>query len=437
MNQETFYIPSEMEYFFRDNNVLLVSANPVGWAIIDRESAEIVQALPKECLLSKQDILEELKKQKYEDADLEDIIEFLRNLKDSYVITDQKMTGEQTDRPLKIGGVFIETTSQCNLRCKHCYLSAADSLENELSTDEIISIVHQLEPPAVVALSGGEPLMRNDIIPLLQQFAQEGYRCSLLTNATLITPSIAVQIKEAKRATVQVSLESFDKNVHESIRGKNTFEQTMEGIRNLMGAGCRLRLSFTPTKLNIDTFEDYVTQARALGIRAIHVCTYTPQGRGNKNQDSLRLDEHQLFEFQILLKKLSKKVQILGDLPSMLDLNRVGYSWDSCPLAGNIHIISDGTIYPCEICCDEYFALGNIRKMTLQEALESPIMCKMHQNSRERINIIPECKECIWRHMCGGGCMVLSYLDTKEINHVDYYCNLRKYWFERLHWDNH
>ena len=57
MNQETFYIPSEMEYFFRDNNVLLVSANPVGWAIIDRESAEIVQALPKECLLSKQDIL--------------------------------------------------------------------------------------------------------------------------------------------------------------------------------------------------------------------------------------------------------------------------------------------------------------------------------------------------------------------------------------------
>lgn len=211
----------------------------------------------------------------------------------------------------------------------------------------------------------------------------------------------------------------------------------MEGIRNLMGAGCRLRLSFTPTKLNIDTFEDYVTQARALGIRAIHVCTYTPQGRGNKNQDSLRLDEHQLFEFQILLKKLSKKVQILGDLPSMLDLNRVGYSWDSCPLAGNIHIISDGTIYPCEICCDEYFALGNIRKMTLQEALESPIMCKMHQNSRERINIIPECKECIWRHMCGGGCMVLSYLDTKEINHVDYYCNLRKYWFERLHWDNH
>lgn len=437
MNQETFYIPSEMEYFFRDNNVLLVSANPVGWAIIDRESAEIVQALPKECLLSKQDILEELKKQKYEDADIEDIIEFLRNLKDSYVITDQNMTGEQTDRPLKIGGVFIETTSQCNLRCKHCYLSAADSLENELSTDEIISIVHQLEPPAVVALSGGEPLMRNDIIPLLQQFAQEGYRCSLLTNATLITPSIAVQIKEAKRATVQVSLESFDKNVHESIRGKNTFEQTMEGIRNLMDAGCRLRLSFTPTKLNIDTFEDYVTQARALGIRAIHVCTYTPQGRGNKNQDILRLDEHQLFEFQILLKKLSKKVQILGDLPSMLDLNRVGYSWDSCPLAGNIHIISDGTIYPCEICCDEYFALGNIRKMTLQEALESPIMCKMHQNSRERINIIPECRECIWRHMCGGGCMVLSYLDTKELNHVDYYCNLRKYWFERLHWENH
>lgn len=436
MKQETFYIPQEMECFFKDENALVVSANPVGWAIIDRESAELLQSLPRGRKLSRQELFIELKKRDFNDDYIESIIKLLRELKNSYVVIEQKMDGEQTNRQLKIGGVFIETTSQCNLRCKHCYLSAADSLKNELTTEEIINIVHQLEPPSVVALSGGEPLMRSDTISLLQQFSQEGYRCSLLTNATLVTPSIATEIKKAKRATVQVSLESFDKNIHESIRGKDTFERTMNGIHNLIDAGCRLRLSFTPTKLNIDTFEDYVEQTKALGIRAIHVCTYTPQGRGNKNQDSLRLDKRQLFEFQILLKKLSKKIQILGDLPSMLDLNRVGYSWDSCPLAGNIHIISDGTIYPCEICCNEYFALGNIRTMTLQEALESPMMCKMHKNSRERIDIIPECKKCIWRHMCGGGCMVLSYLDTQDLNKVDYYCELRKYWFEKLLWDS-
>lgn len=437
MNQETFYIPSEMEYFFKDDNALLVTADPVGWAIIDQDSAKNIQLLPKDCMLSKQDIVEFFRCNKYEDNYIENFIELLSKLKDSYVITSKKKTGEQTNRPLKIGGIFIETTSQCNLRCKHCYLSAAEPANNELTTEEIINIVHQLEPPSVVALSGGEPLMRSDTIPLLQQFAKEGYRCSLLTNATLITPSVAKEIKKAKRATVQVSLESFDKHIHESIRGKNTFELTMEGIHNLLDAGCRLRLSFTPTKLNVDTFEDYVMQTKALGIRAIHVCTYTPQGRGDKNQDSLRLDENQLFEFQMLLKKLSKSIQILGDLPSMLDIKRVGYRWDSCPLAGNIHVISDGTIYPCEICCDDHFALGNIRTITLQEALESPIMCKMHENSRNRINIIAECKKCIWRHMCGGGCMVLSYLDNKDVNCVDYYCKLRKYWFERLLWDSH
>ena len=356
MKQETFYIPEEMECYFRDNDVLMVSADPPGWAVVDGESAEIVRSLPKERPLSAQEISEELKKRQYEEDDIEDFLEFLRRLKSSYVITNNAEAGEETNRPLQVGGVFIETTSQCNLRCRHCYLSAADSKENELTTEEIISIVHQLEPPAPVALSGGEPLMRKDMIHLLQQFAQEGYRCSLLTNATLVTPSVAAEIKKAKRTTVQVSLESFDKDIHESIRGKDTFEQTMEGLRNLINAGCRLRLSFTPTKFNIDTFEDYVTQARALGIRAVHVCTYTPQGRGNQNQDSLRLEEKQLFDFQILLKKLTKKIQILGDLPSMLDIKRVGYRWDSCPLAGSIHITSDGTIYPCR-CRKPYKAL--------------------------------------------------------------------------------
>jgi sulfatase maturation enzyme AslB (radical SAM superfamily) len=268
MNRETFYVPSEIEYFYRDDNVLVVTANPVGWAIVNHESADILKALSKDKALTVKDLTTELQKYvKHVDKKIEELLNFLRALKDSYIILDDKTDGEQTNRLLKIGGVFIETTSQCNLRCKHCYLSAADSLENELTTNEIIDIVHQLSSPAVVALSGGEPLMRDDTISLLQQFAHEGYRCSLLTNATLITPDIASEIKKAKRATVQISLESFDKDVHESIRGKNTFDLTMEGIHNLLHASCRLRLSFTPTKLNIDTFEDYVDKAKALGIR--------------------------------------------------------------------------------------------------------------------------------------------------------------------------
>ncbi|MCX8131611.1 MAG: radical SAM protein [Clostridia bacterium] len=439
MKKETFFISSEMQVFKnkeQEDRVLVVSADPVGWAVLDTDGLDILNLFPRDRVLTGEEISLLLKGIGYETDDIGVALELLQNLKESFIVTDEKTCGEQTNKELKIGGIFLETTSQCNLRCKHCYLSAADIQKNELTTDEIIDIVHQLSPPSIVALSGGEPLMRPDVIPLLHKFSEEGYRCSLLTNATLVDIGTAREIKKARRTTVQVSLESFDKEIHEKIRGEHTFDKTMEGICNLVEVGCRVRLSFTPTKLNVHTFEDYVEQCRELGIRAIHVCTYTPQGRGDKNKSSLRLDHHQLFDFQVLLKKLSKRIQILGDLPSMLDINRVGYRWDCCPLAGNIHITSDGTIYPCEICCDEYFKIGNIRNMTLKEALESDMMCMMRKNSRERINIIPECASCIWRHMCGGGCMVLSYLDHKEINVTDYYCELRKHWFKHLLWQS-
>lgn len=80
--------------------------------------------------------------------------------------------------------------------------------------------------------------MHNDTISLLQQFAHEGYRCSLLTNATLITSDIASEILKAKRVMEQVSLELFDKNVHESTRGKHNFDLTMKGIHNLQRCQC-------------------------------------------------------------------------------------------------------------------------------------------------------------------------------------------------------
>ena len=108
--------------------------------------------------------------------------------------------------------------------------------------------------------------------------------------------------------------------------------------------------------------------------------------------------------------------------------------WDKCPLAGSIHIGYDGSIYPCEIAAVNKMIIGNIKTDRLSDALNSERAKVFIQNSSQRIELIGECKECEWKHFCGGGCMVLSLAQNDEINTTDYLCACRKEWFERILW---
>src|SRR6056300_875227 len=92
-----------------------------------------------------------------------------------------------TNRPL----VVWNTTNRCNLRCKHCYISAEDRrYGNELTTEEaeeFITDLGEMEAP-VLLFSGGEPLIREDLFHLGRYGTDKGLRVVLSTNGTLITP---------------------------------------------------------------------------------------------------------------------------------------------------------------------------------------------------------------------------------------------------------
>ena len=147
------------------------------------------------------------------------------------------------------------------------------------------------------------------------------------------------------------------------------------------------------------------------------------------------MEQGELIEFQKEVEKASKTMEIMGNLPETLDLLRVGYLWDKCPLGGSIHVGYDGSIYPCEIAANQKMIIGNVRDMALGEALNSEKARMFIDNSRERIEKIEECLECEWKHFCGGGCMVLSLSENDEINSKDYLCGCRKFWLETLIWE--
>ncbi|WP_243678922.1 radical SAM protein [Vulcanisaeta distributa] len=133
-----------------------------------------------------------------------------------YVKNDREFT--DISRPL----IFWNITYRCNLKCIHCYINAIQGLSrDELTTEEALRVVddaHELRTPLLI-ISGGEPLIREDITDVMRRANDYGIKVSLSTNGTLITRDWALKLKELNVQYVGISIDSPIPEVHDKIRG--------------------------------------------------------------------------------------------------------------------------------------------------------------------------------------------------------------------------
>lgn len=174
---------------------------------------------------------------------------------------------------------------RCNLRCVHCYAHSTDiAYTGELTHEEGIKLIDDLTAfgSPVLLFSGGEPLMRPDIFELVEYARKQGMRAVLSTNGTLITPEVAVRLKEFGLSYVGVSLDGLEE-VNDRFRGvKNAFNLALEGIRNCRQAGIKVGLRFTMNRRNVQDIPgifDLLYQERIPRICFYHL-VYA--GRGTK-----------------------------------------------------------------------------------------------------------------------------------------------------------
>ncbi len=146
-------------------------------------------------------------------------------------------------------------TQACNLKCIHCYAHAVErSKERELTTKEAQNMIDDLsafEAP-VLLFSGGEPLMRRDLVTLAHYAVDKGMRAVISTNGTLITKEKARKLKDVGLSYVGVSLDGMEE-VNDHFRGKKgAFKDAMLGIRNCQDVGLKVGLRFTINRMNVD-----------------------------------------------------------------------------------------------------------------------------------------------------------------------------------------
>ena len=120
-------------------------------------------------------------------------------------------------------------TNRCNLRCSHCYQEDYSG-SNELDfdglkwiTDEIINTLAQWGKKGDIAITGGEPLLKEEVFPLINYLESfdEVASVDILSNGTLINESIVERIQDLNKIRcVQISLDGASAGSNDAIRGK-------------------------------------------------------------------------------------------------------------------------------------------------------------------------------------------------------------------------
>jgi len=172
----------------------------------------------------------------------------------------------------KLGLTLVwELTSRCNLQCQFCYVPQQSS---ELNHNEIIKLYDKIPKLAKqkitdIILTGGEPLLRNDLFDIIAFFIQKGHKIDICSNGTLINAEIAKALAKCVKE-ISISLHGVSNNTYVNMGNHvGTFEKILFGLEYLHNNDVEIHLIFVPNKYNFQEIFDVVKLASKLKVHSL------------------------------------------------------------------------------------------------------------------------------------------------------------------------
>ena len=282
---------------------------------------------------------------------------------------------------IPLSGHF-ELTSQCNLRCKHCYTMFTK--EDKLSTRDVFNIIDQMKAVGTLGLvlTGGEIFARKDIVEILRYLYEKKFVLRLNTNGIYIDEDMVSKIKEFTNIyRIHISLYSADHKVHDNITNqKGSFEKTLNAIKLLKKAGFTIRINCSLMQFNKDSYKQIKTDiGDKLGIEVHYDPFIYPKDDGSTSNMFQTFNDEQVEEFDIFQ---NRKIDKEEKKPKLC---KAGFSFFS--------ITEDGGLYPClkmKRCYTN--PLGNLTKTTFSDIWYNSDKIKLVRSSLD--NKLRDCSVC-------------------------------------------
>ncbi len=264
-----------------------------------------------------------------------------------------------TKRPLVIS---YETTLSCNCNCLHCDLGGGIKDEKQISPDDYACITRLLQP-VVVQISGGEPLLRKDIVDIAKAIKQSSRHVYLIfvTNGSLLNKENYLELKEAGVNQFSVSLDFPDQRHNQFRQKPGLYEHLEKTLPQLASFGFHnIILNSVITKTNLMDIIPLAYKAQEWHV-SISYSIYTPRRTGSREYcidteedlDVLRNTMRQIIE----LKKQSDTITNLHSIfQDTLKFIEQGYFMKNCGAGTGFLVINpSGILIPCSLCRDKEF----------------------------------------------------------------------------------
>jgi MoaA/NifB/PqqE/SkfB family radical SAM enzyme len=257
-----------------------------------------------------------------------------------------------TQRPLAIS---LEVTLSCNCNCRHCDLGGIVQNEKRLTPREYAELIHHFSPP-IVQLSGGEPLLRTDIVDIVKAIKRGNGTpyLILVTNGVLLDEAIYDKLHDAGVNQISISVDFPDDRMDDFRRHKGLFNHLTDIVPVLARKGNGdILLNTAITLANLDELLLIADKAQEWGV-SVSYSAYTKLRTGNLDYlitdnttlDLLRKNIHELIERKKTSKSIANSDRVLL---STIDYFKQGYM-PNCQAGRRFFVIMpDGSLVPCSL----------------------------------------------------------------------------------------
>lgn len=268
-------------------------------------------------------------------------------------------------KPIPFSVVFA-LTYKCQCSCVHCSVGDYAKENDELSTEEIKSVLDFIDlwGPVKVTFFGGEPLLRKDIVQLVNYVSRKGIRTSIDTNGLLLDEDMVVALKNVGLGNINVSIDSADGRVHDLLRQREgCFQSAIEGLKLCVEYKIPCLISTYASKRAIydKDLRKIIKLAKRLGVSGVKILFPILSGKW-REKESERLNSE---EEEYMKSLLDPSFVYIEDALEMVKKKGKGCS----AMERNLVYISPyGNIQPCPAIP---ITFGNIRNENIEDIIKA------------------------------------------------------------------
>lgn len=326
--------------------------------------------------------------------------------------------------------LFLEITYRCPLRCKHCYYR--ESLNQiDLPFEDIRKIIYGFRQinGRKIKISGGEPTLHPNFIEIIQLCQQLDMQVTVLSNMTQEANWIDI-VKYDNMVTIQTSLDSYKKCLHDEIRGRGSFTRTVGNIRYIRERrpDIQIRLACMIWKSNISTMHNYFDFGASLGVNTFHLSYFKPVPYTTHVS---KASNKKIFEFEKWLFNehiLKSKYTVSGSISQWVKNSLIHPCERTvCTLINQIKVDPNGNVFPCPQLSDEKSIIMKSSSLNFETILDDISNHQFVHDYLDRAKKFPySCRECLWRFFCKGGCLALTKKNDNYFMLEDAMCGIKK-----------